>query len=163
MRCPQCGTENPEGRGFCIHCAYPLPESPRPQPPVMPWQEPTPPVPQKKVLVRGIIGFILAISGTSSALNALSLCLNLDALRQFIGAYFSASYPFNLSRLTVLFAAIGALIVGGVGMGLSCSALSKASAHPQSYSAGGLYRAGVIVSSIGTVLSVVLIVVMALA
>lgn len=44
MRCPSCGTENPENSRFCMSCASPL-MSPQPAAPVAPMPPPPPPPP----------------------------------------------------------------------------------------------------------------------
>lgn len=122
MRCPRCNEENPEGRGFCIKCAYPLPETPQQnqQPPVEPirFEQPTPnyypqnvqgnpypnpaPVVRKRPVGLGIASLILGISALTAALWAiLWAALPFNQYMSDYESYYSGSTAAQLPQGTV--------------------------------------------------------------
>lgn len=164
MRCPRCQEENPPGRGFCVKCAYPLPEEPRQQPqqpPVEPIRfdmQPNPyyapnAVPKRSnamgvvALVLGILGlFVLYVTLIFSTVGPQIVQQYLDAglietsLEFADGATLSAICSMVYGFFGILFGTIGT-IFGGVGV-------SRVLKQPQVYRGKGVAVTGLVISVI---------------
>jgi hypothetical protein len=185
MRCPRCNEENPEGRGFCIKCAYPLPETPQQnqQPPVEPirFEQPTPnyypqnvqgnpypnpaPVVRKRPVGLGIASLILGISALTAALWAiLWAALPFNQYMSDYESYYSGSTAAQLPQGTVttifvIVYAFFAILMGILGLIFGIKALGRCRKEPNRYMGKPMYLAGVITSAAALAFSFIVLIV----
>ena len=171
MRCPNCSQENPEGRGFCINCAYPLPEEPRRPEPPEPVYEPIsfdPPdgrgvVPtaaqgRKRTIVIGIASLVLGLIALSFVRYAMAYAVADPSLIE----YYSDAYGVERLALTSAMYVTGctfavfSLICGILGTVFGAKALGRLQKQPEMYSGKGVYFAGLIASVLATACAAVL-------
>lgn len=163
MRCPRCQEENPAGRGFCIKCAYPLPEEPR-QEPQAPVVEPirfdmsnnpymTSNMRPKRQIGLGVASLVFGILGLFDLYFTLIFATSgPQLLQQYLDAGLLTGDILAMGDVTYL-AATCALFYGFIGMVFGTLgtifggvAISRFQKNPQLYRGKGTYIAGLILS-----------------
>lgn len=168
MRCPRCQQENPPGRGFCIKCAYPLPEEPH-QPQQEPQQAPvmepirfdTPinnpyaapyAMPKRRIglgvasLILGILGlfdFYYTLIFATAGPQLVQQYLDAGILPEAASIFPDATY---LAATCAVFYGFFGLVLGALGTIFGGIALSRFQKNPQLYRGKGTYIAGLILS-----------------
>lgn len=163
MRCPRCQEENPPGRGFCIKCAYPLPEEPRQQ---QNMQQPVEPirfdmqpnayyapnaVPKRTngmgvaALVFGILGlFALYLTTIFSSVGPQLLQQYLEA--GLIDAVEGMGDGTTLAAICAVFYGFFGMLFGTLGTVFGGVGVSRVQKQPQAYRGKGVAIAGLIIS-----------------
>lgn len=154
MICPRCQEENPEGRGFCIRCAYPLPEERKEE--QAPAYEPINfdlPIRTESPLrstqsshrpvALGIVGFVMGILGLLMVFYGVTFLTSKDTVyelfteyagemaKEYTAEWLAGVYGIMFGFLGAVFGLLAA-IFGKV-------ALGRQSAEPERYMGRKLY------------------------
>jgi len=102
MKCPNCGTENPDDAKFCLRCSTPL--APGAQAPMGPMMG-APPVQKKNntmliVIVVIVVVLAVVIAGTLLALNALQHTGDQDLTISFVSRETVSSTDYSIAPST---------------------------------------------------------------
>lgn len=174
MNCPRCQQENPAGRGFCIRCAYPLPEEKEPEPVYEPirFDAPQSYMPQNTVqpvssqrrrpVVIGIVGLAMSAAALFLALYGIMF----GAMEGLAGEVFDSVVSFSdvsvdedllIAVYAITFGLIG-LVLGILGTVFGGKAKSRLQAEPNRYMGRGMYVAAFIIGIVAIVVSAIAIV-----
>ncbi|MCQ2418224.1 MAG: DUF4190 domain-containing protein [Clostridia bacterium] len=173
MICPRCQEENPEGRGFCIRCAYPLPEERQSE--QVPAYEPInfdlpvniqPDSPlrstqsARRPIALGIVGFVMGILGLLMTFYGVMFLTSKDTVYELFTEYAGAmAEEYEAEWLAgiygMMFGSAG-VIFGLLAAIFGRKALRRLSAEPDRYAGRGMYLIALILGIVSLAACVVI-------
>lgn len=173
MLCPRCQQENPEGRGFCIRCAYPLPEEKRQE--QVPVYEPIifdqhVPVrnesplntqPRRRPVVLGIVGLVMGVLAILMAFYGIVFLSAKDMVYELFMEYAGGAEEYIEPELLagiygITFAIFGA-VFGLLATIFGSKAKKRQAAEPGRYMGKGMYVAALILGIAALAVSAIVI------
>lgn len=177
MLCPRCQQENPEGRGFCVRCAYPLPEERRQTPQYEPIVFDAPqsnayqpavqtatgvPQPRRhRPVVIGIVGLVMSCLSLFMAAYGFfmgsvpELIAFMTEEMRYSNVQTDINDPVFAAVLAITFA-VFSLVLGILGTIFGKLAVRRYDAAPNQHMGRKMYLAAFIVGIVGIVASVAL-------
>lgn len=173
MICPRCQQENPVGRGFCIRCAYPLPEERQTeqtpayepinfdQPVPVRNESPLNPQPRRRPVVLGIVGLVMGGIALLMALYGVVFLASKDNLSEMLGGFLGTSAgeidETVMAGIYGIVAGVYGIILGVLAVIFGRRAMRRLNAEPACYMGGGMYRAAFILGIVSLAVSAVCI------